>query len=904
MNSSIEYQVMTRHFQAWEAFLICGCQSREAKLLIKRSDVKYFLWRFVHCYIRWLSNGKRSIDSIIGGSELISLDALRLRDSRFVVGFAIRNLSLLAFASCAFFLQAQATETELRNEALRVRIGPDGSYAIAGDNSSPIIRAGVAAEVDHRWIKSSEYPKHEVGDSDFEATLGRGRQATVTSTGLANQPDLIYTIRVYSSRPFGEIQVQVRNHSGRNLEVQSLRSVEALGNVILDLHANQNAERVLSDSFSEDWPPLRIYDLGTATNGMHLAVGSQTVYNWQSKESVFFGALSADRLLTIFHLQAKPAASGHIISAFTVDCTGTTEIMATNEESGVRQGPKGNIVELSLPVNDGESLPSEPLMFAAGPDYHAYLENYGAAIRELHHSRIPEGNMLGWWSWTAFYMKITEGNTFTNALWLAQHLKDLGYNWFHFDFGYGYARGDYSTPNATKFPHGMRPLTQRIAQLGLNVGIWTAPFEVGEFGSIYQNHRDWLVRNARGEPIQVTTDEEVRSQKVFALDCTNPAAQEFLRQTYRTLVREWQVKYIKLDFMDTTAIEGYFYRPHTTALENIRIGLQVIRDAVGDTVLLDKDGSPMLTPVGIVDEGRVSQDTGHTFERSKEAAPGIAARYYMHKNFFINDPDAFTVSRQQIEERKIQAPLTLNEAEVSIALAAVSGGMYEIGDDLPTLGADPDRVALVESPDLLRIAKLGRAAIPIDLLSYRAEDEQPSVFLLREDARQSVLAVFDWTEKPSSHRFSFADLNLAAGHDYRFTDIFAQREVPVSGATVALEQPAHSVRMLKITDNAITAAAPSVRIDAPQQAKVDENVKLTASADPNGVPALSFLWDFGDGTTEQGRQVVHCYTKSGTYDLRLTVDGIDGVAAEKHTSISVNGGEQIGPPTRYQEKAN
>ena len=833
------------------------------------------------------------------------LDALRLREFRVLVPSTIRNLGLLALALCAVFVQANAAETDLRNEGLRVHISADGSYAIAAGNGSPIIRAGIAAEVDHHWIRSAEYPKHDIAESDFDDTLGRGRQATVTSTGLANQPDLIYTIRVYSGKPFGEIQVQVRNRSGRNLEVESLRSVEALGNAILDLHANQSADRVLSDSFSEDWPPLQIYDLGKAPNGLHLAVGSQAIYNRQSKESVFFGALRADRLLTIFHLQTKPGANGPVISAFTVDCAGTTEIMATDEESGVRQGPKENIVELSLPVNEGESLSSEPLMFAAGPDYHAQLENYGAAIRELHHSRIAEDNMLGWWSWTAFYMNITEGNAFTNALWQAEHLKDLGYNWFHFDFGYGYARGDYSTPNATKFPHGMRPLTQRIAQLGLNVGIWTAPFEVGEFSSIYQNHKDWLVHNAKGEPIQVTTDEEVRSEKLFALDCTNPAAQEFLRQTYRTLVREWQVKYIKLDFMDTTAIEGYFYRPHTTALENIRIGLQVIRDAVGDSVLLDKDGSPMLTPVGIVDEGRVSQDTGHTFERSKEAAPGIAARYYMHKNFFISDPDAFTVSRQLIEERKIQAPLTLDEAEVSIALAAVSGGMYEIGDDLPTLGADPDRVALVTNPDLLRIAKLGRAALPIDLLSYRPEDEQPSVFLLREDARQSILAVFDWTEKPSSHRFSLADLKLTAGHSYRFTDILSsQREVPVSGDTVALEQPARSVRMVKIVDNGIPAAAPSVSLEAPEQAKVDESVKVAATADPNGVPALDYRWDFGDGTSEPGRQAVHCYTKSGTYDVRLTVDGVDGVAAEKQTSISVKGVQHIGPPTRYQEGTN
>src|ERR1700752_1011033 len=108
--------------------------------------------------------------------------------------------------------------------------------------------------------------------------------------------------------------------------------------------------------------------------------------------------------------------------------------------------------------------------------------------------------------------------------------------------------------------------------------------------------------------------------------------------------------------------------------------------------------------------------------------------------------------------------------------------MYEIGDDLPPLGPYPDRAALVTSPELLRIAKLGRAAVPVDLLSYRAEDEQPSVFLLREDERQSIFAVFNWTEKPSSHQFSFADLKLVSGRNYKLTDVFApERDVPLNG---------------------------------------------------------------------------------------------------------------------------
>jgi alpha-galactosidase len=802
-------------------------------------------------------------------------------------------------------LPASAVATvEAHNAALTVTINEsDGSYEIrANSNASrPVIRARVAAEVDHHWVKSTDYPQHHVSSSSFDDVLGKGQQLTVTSTGLPGQPDLLYTLQLFDHLPFGVIQVEVQNRTGKEITIQSIRSLEAIGDPKVDLRGPDVSDRILSDSFSEDWPPLQIYDLNQAPNGMHRAVGSQLIYNRESKQSVFFGALSSQRLLTILHLQVESAKS--TIGGFTIDSTGTTEIQATDSESALREGPKENLIELNLPVAAGGNINSERVMFAAGNDYHAQLENYGAAIRQLFHARASGDNLLGWWSWTAFYMKITEGNTLTNALWLSEHLKSLGYNYFHFDFGYGYARVEYATPNAAKFPHGMRPLTQRINQLGLNVGIWTAPFEVGERSSVYEQHKDWLVHNAKGEPIQITRDEEIPSERVFVLDATNPGAQEFLRETYRTLVREWGVRYIKLDFMDNTAIEGYYFRPHTTALEAQRIGLDVIRKTVGDDILLDKDGSPMLNPVGLVDEGRVSQDTGHTFLRSKEAAPGIAARYYMHRNFFVTDPDAFTVSRQLVEEREIQAPLTLDEARVSIALAAVSGGMFEIGDDLPTLGADADRAALVTNPDLLTIAKLGRAAVPLDLLSYRSEDEQPSIFLLHEDARQSVLAVFNWTEQARSHSVAISDLQLPEGHRYEVRDVLAMDSaVEFNGATLKLEnQPPHSVRLIKIIDTSVAAAAPSIKLEAPANAKLGEEIKLAANADTKGVPAIAYHWDFGDGVTEDGATLTHTYTRAGTYTVQITADGVDGVPARQSVSISVSGTITLPPPRRYVE---
>src|SRR6202522_2466912 len=272
--------------------------------------------------------------------------------------------------------------------------------------------------------------------------------------------------------------------------------------------------------------------------------------------------------------------------------------------------------------------------------------------------------------------------------------------------------------------------------------------------------------------------------------------------------------------MDSTAIEGYHYRPNTTALEAQRIGLQVIRDAVGDEVILDKDGSPMLNPVGLVDTGRISADTGHSFERTRNAASGIAARFYMQRNFFVNDPDAFNVTATHLMERANEtSSISMGAAQASIALSAVSGGMYEIGDDMLVLGSEKDRLALVENRELLNMARIGHASTPLDLMTYAPEDGQPSIFLLREDPRQAILTVFNWTNTVRSHTLKLSDLGLPAGHTFAATDVLNQNAtVALDGDSVRLENQPQSVRVIKLIDSGVAAAAPTVKAQVPAAA--------------------------------------------------------------------------------------
>ncbi|MGA8493788.1 MAG: PKD domain-containing protein [Terriglobales bacterium] len=787
-------------------------------------------------------------------------------------------------------LAAPGAAQQLTNDKLSVTVSAqDGSYQLAVRGGQAKFTSRVAAQVDHQWLRSSDYPRHHASESTFTDELGSGRAITVTCGGLEGKADLVYVVQLYDQRPYATIQVTVRNTTGKEVTVQAIRGVEAIGEPVLNLGGRAFADRILSDSFSEDWPELRLYDLGKSPGGLHRGAGSQLIYNRESKESLFFGALTSDRFLTLLHLQAAGSGEETKIASYNVESTGTTEVQ---KEFDLKDAPAEDQIELSLPLEPGADMVSERLMLEAGPDYHNQLLAYGDAIRRLHHARVSSETPIGWWSWTAFYAAINEGEVLANADWQADHVKSLGYKYFQIDEGYQYARGEYATANATQFPDGMRFVGHHITGDGLTFGIWTGPFEVSGRAWVYEHHKDWLVHNARGEPIPIGDVWGQKTDVLYALDTTHPAAQEYLRQTYKTLVREWGVRFIKLDFMDTTAIEGYRYRPNTTTLEAQRIGLQIIRDTVGDEVILDKDGSPMLNPVGLVNTGRISADTGHSFERTRDAAPGIAARFYMHRNFFLNDPDAFNVTDSYLmEERDVQRPVSLPAAQASIALSAVAGGMYEIGDDMLILGSEKDRLGLVENTDLLNMAKIGRASTPLDLMTYEPADEQPSIFFLRESPRQAILTVFNWIRNPQSHTLKLADLGLPADHTFAASDVLNQN-APVTlmdGAVRIENQVPESVRVIKLIDSNVSPSAPSVKAQVPSVANAGETIHLSAQTEAAGVPAVEYHWDFGDGTSANGPNASHAYTRAVPFTIRLTVDGVDGVSAVQSFSINVTG---------------
>ena len=197
----------------------------------------------------------------------------------------------------------------------------------------------------------------------------------------------------------------------------------------------------------------------------------------------------------------------------------------------MEKSPADDLVELSIPLKPWEELSSERLLFATGTSYHAQLLTYGSVIRQLHHARVSR------FPWVVELDRllshaVNQGESLVNTRLAVTALEIVGLQVFQINEGYQYARGEFETANATQFPSGMRVVGHHITGDGLTFGLWTAPFEIATTRRVCEHHKGGCpqCQRAADSPWGCVNQ---HVDTLYALDTTNPGAQEYLRQTYR-----------------------------------------------------------------------------------------------------------------------------------------------------------------------------------------------------------------------------------------------------------------------------------------------------------------------------------------------------------------------------------
>jgi alpha-galactosidase len=204
-----------------------------------------------------------------------------------------------------------------------------------------------------------------------------------------------------------------------------------------------------------------------------------------------------------------------------------------------------NPFDFSYRLAPGESLETPPF-FAGFTD-----AGLGAASRMLHRFQLEQilpghpharTRPVLYNSWEATEFNVNEAGQMA----LAEKAARLGVERFVVDDGwFGQRNSDHAGlgdwyVNPQKFPHGLKPLIDRVHSLGMDFGLWVEPEMVNPDSDLYRKHPDWAM-NFPGRPRT-----EGRNQLV--LNLARDDVKEYVLSSLDRLVTENDIALLKWDY--------------------------------------------------------------------------------------------------------------------------------------------------------------------------------------------------------------------------------------------------------------------------------------------------------------------------------------------------------------------
>ncbi len=212
----------------------------------------------------------------------------------------------------------------------------------------------------------------------------------------------------------------------------------------------------------------------------------------------------------------------------------------------------------------GQSLESP--VFYGGYSAHGL----GGASRLLHHyeiahvlpHRVGEGDAAApkprpviYNSWEATEFKVSE----EGQIAMAEKAAALGVDRFVMDDGwFGQRKDDHAGlgdwyVNPQKFPHGLKPLIDKVHALGMDFGLWVEPEMVNPDSDLYRKHPEWVL-NFPGRPRS-----EQRNQLV--LNLARPDVRDYILGFLDKLLTENDIAFLKWDYNRNWSEPGWDQLP-------------------------------------------------------------------------------------------------------------------------------------------------------------------------------------------------------------------------------------------------------------------------------------------------------------------------------------------------------
>jgi len=168
---------------------------------------------------------------------------------------------------------------------------------------------------------------------------------------------------------------------------------------------------------------------------------------------------------------------------------------------------------------------------------------------------VPRPRPVLYNSWEATEFNVNEAGQIA----LAEKAAALGVNRFVMDDGwFGQRKNDHAGlgdwyVNPQKFPHGLKPLIDRVHALGMDFGLWVEPEMVNPDSDLYRKHPDWVL-NFPGRPRN-----EERNQLV--LNLAREDVKDYVLSTLDKLLTENDIAFLKWDYNRNWSEPGWDQLP-------------------------------------------------------------------------------------------------------------------------------------------------------------------------------------------------------------------------------------------------------------------------------------------------------------------------------------------------------
>ena len=226
--------------------------------------------------------------------------------------------------------------------------------------------------------------------------------------------------------------------------------------------------------------------------------------------------------------------------------SGSWEITVEQDQvQHVRVSGGFNSFDFGYYLEKGQSLRT-PYFYAGYTN-----DGIGGASRLMHrfeidsilpHAPEPPLRPVLYNSWEATEFNVDEAGQIA----LAEKAASIGVERFVMDDGwFGERNSDHAGlgdwfPNPQKFPHGLKPLIDKVHALGMSFGLWVEPEMVNPDSQLYREHPDWVL-NFPNRPRT-----EGRNQLV--LNLARPDVRAWVFNTLNNLLNENAIDFLKWDY--------------------------------------------------------------------------------------------------------------------------------------------------------------------------------------------------------------------------------------------------------------------------------------------------------------------------------------------------------------------